>query len=190
MLVLYLELLENLNLMLIQKVILNMFLKNMILLPILELNGKWMLKLFLKNVTLGKYMINFISILLLMKLPVNVLFILIRNNHLILLLILLKELLFILDINQKLFKLIMAKNLHILQKLIKPRTPRHNGKVERSHRNDQQRFYSYLSFYSYDDLLNQMKIYLKRSNNIPMQSLNWLSPLQMRQQIIEKNNIQ
>src|SRR5574344_800588 len=113
MLVLYLELLENLNLMLIQKVMLNM-----LLLPILELNGKWMLKLFLKNVTLGKYMINFISILLLMKLPVNVLFILIRNNHLILLLILLKELLFILDINQKLFKLIMAKNLHILQKLI------------------------------------------------------------------------
>jgi transposase InsO family protein len=81
-------------------------------------------------------------------------------------------------------------SLNIFHKLIKPRTPRHNGKVERSHRNDQQRFYSYLSFYSYDDLLNQMKIYLKRSNNIPMQSLNWLSPLQMRQQIIEKNNIQ
>ena len=80
--------------------------------------------------------------------------------------------------------------LGITHKLIKPRTPRHNGKVERSHRNDQQRFYSYLSFYSYDDLLLQMKSYLKRSNNIPMQSLNWLSPLEMRQHIIEKNNIQ
>ena len=32
-----------------------------------------------------------------------------------------------------------------------------------------------------------MKSYLKRSNNIPMQSLNWLSPLQMRQNIIEAN---
>ena len=85
---------------------------------------------------------------------------------------------------------ILLNSLEITHKLIKPRTPRHNGKVERSHRNDQQRFYSYLSFYSYDDLLKQMKAYLKRSNNIPMQSLNWLSPLQMRQKIIQKNNIQ
>ena len=84
----------------------------------------------------------------------------------------------------------LLNSLNISHKLIKPRTPRHNGKVERSHRNDQQRFYSYLRFYSYDDLLLQMKSYLKRSNNIPMQILNWLSPLEMRQKIIEKNNIQ
>ena len=84
----------------------------------------------------------------------------------------------------------LLESLKITHKLIKPRTPRHNGKVERSHRNDQQRFYSYLKFYSYDDLLKQMKSYLKRSNNIPMQILGWLSPLQMRQQIIEKNNNQ
>ena len=84
----------------------------------------------------------------------------------------------------------LLNTLEISHKLIKPRTPRHNGKVERSHRNDQQRFYSHLSFYSYNDLLIQMKAYLKRSNNIPMQSLNWLSPLEMRQQIIQKNNIQ
>lgn len=85
---------------------------------------------------------------------------------------------------------IFLNSLNIHHKLIKPRTPRHNGKVERSHRNDQQRFYSYLKFYSYDDLLKQMKAYLKRSNNIPMQSLNWLSPIEMRQKIIQKNNIQ
>lgn len=85
---------------------------------------------------------------------------------------------------------VLLKSLDINHKLIKPRTPRHNGKVERSHRNDQQRFYSYLKFYSYSDLLKQMKAYLKRSNNIPMQSLNWLSPIQMRQNIIQKNNIQ
>ena len=47
---------------------------------------------------------------------------------------------------------ILCEELKIIHKLIKPRTPRHNGKVERSHRNDQQRFYSNLSFYSYDDL--------------------------------------
>ena len=52
-----------------------------------------------------------------------------------------------------------------------PRTPRHNGKVERSHRNDNERFYKYLSFYSYDDLIIQMKKYLYRSNRLPMQTL-------------------
>lgn len=75
---------------------------------------------------------------------------------------------------------ILCNTLDIEHKRIKPRTPRHNGKVERSHRNDQQRFYNYLKFYSYDDLLNQMKRYLKRSNNIPMSVLNWNTPLQMR----------
>ncbi|PWL69701.1 MAG: hypothetical protein DBY23_06585 [Bacillota bacterium] len=84
----------------------------------------------------------------------------------------------------------LLESLKISHKLIKPRTPRHNGKVERSHRNDQQRFYFYLKFYSYNDLLKQMKSYLKRSNNIPMQILGWLTPLQMRQKIIEKNNNQ
>lgn len=78
---------------------------------------------------------------------------------------------------------VLCNDLGITHKLIRPRTPRHNGKVERSHRNDQQRFYNYLSFYSYDDLIYQMKNYLKRSNNIPMQTLNWLTPLEMRQKI-------
>ena len=34
----------------------------------------------------------------------------------------------------------------IVHKLIRPRAPRHNGKVERSHRNDNKRFYSTLKF--------------------------------------------
>lgn len=78
--------------------------------------------------------------------------------------------------------------MNITHKLIRPRTPRHNGKVERSHRNDQQRFYQYLSFYSYTDLIIQMKAYLKRSNNIPMQTLNWLTPIQKREQIKKQYN--
>lgn len=81
---------------------------------------------------------------------------------------------------------ILCNNLNIEHKLIRPRTPRHNGKVERSHRSDQQRFYSYLKFYSYDDLNLQMKAYIKRSNNIPMQTLDWLTPIQMRIKL--KNN--
>ena len=59
----------------------------------------------------------------------------------------------------------------ITHQLIRPRTPRHNGKVERSHRNDNERFYSRLSFYSYEDLLVQMKRYLYKSNRLPMQTL-------------------
>ncbi len=39
---------------------------------------------------------------------------------------------------------IFLESLHIEHKLIKPRTPRHNGKVERSHRNDSERFYKFL----------------------------------------------
>ena len=78
---------------------------------------------------------------------------------------------------------VLCNDLGINHKLIRPRTPRHNGKVEHSHRNDQQRFYNYLSFYSYNDLIYQMKNYLKRSNNIPMQTLNWLTPLEMKQKI-------
>lgn len=74
-------------------------------------------------------------------------------------------------------------NFNIHHKTIRPRTPWHNGKVERSHRNDQERFYNYLKFYSYDDLLIQMKRYLKRSNNIPMAVLGWKSPLQKRDEL-------
>ncbi|MBQ9278186.1 MAG: DDE-type integrase/transposase/recombinase [Lachnospiraceae bacterium] len=75
---------------------------------------------------------------------------------------------------------VLCSQINIIHKTIRPRTPRHNGKVERSHRNDQERFYNFLHFYDYNDLLTQMKRYLNRSNNIPMQVLGWISPLQKR----------
>ena len=68
--------------------------------------------------------------------------------------------------------------IHIYHKTIRPRTPWHNGKVERSHRNDQERFYNHLKFYSFEDLQTQMKRYIYRSNNIPMSVLGWMSPNQ------------
>jgi transposase len=68
---------------------------------------------------------------------------------------------------------------NIFHHKIRPRTPRHNGKVERSHRNDNERFYNYLKFYSLDDLRYQAKLYLKRSNNIPMAVLNYMTPNEM-----------
>ena len=79
---------------------------------------------------------------------------------------------------------ILCDELEIEHKRIRPRTPRHNGKVERSHRNDQERFYNHMSFYSYQDLLIQMKRYLNRSNRIPMQTLGWKSPLEKRHELM------
>lgn len=78
----------------------------------------------------------------------------------------------------------LCEKLNIKHQLIRPYTPRHNGKVERSHRNDNKRFYNYLKFYSLDDLNHQMKAYLRRSNNIPSSSLGWDSPVQRRSKLI------
>ena len=80
---------------------------------------------------------------------------------------------------------VLCQKLGIKHKLIRPRTPWHNGKVERSHRNDQERFYNHLSFYSYDDLKFQMKRWLYRSNRIPMAVLGWTSPYEKRQALLQ-----
>lgn len=79
----------------------------------------------------------------------------------------------------------------IEHKLIRPRTPRHNGKVERSHRNDNERFYKYLRFYSFEDLERQMAVYLRKSNNIPTSVLRskfnkskWLSPNEKERELL------
>ena len=68
-------------------------------------------------------------------------------------------------------------------KVIKPHTPKQNGRVERSHRNDNERFYSYLKFFSLEDLIKQGKAYLKRSNNIPMAVLGYLTPKEKRAEL-------
>lgn len=64
----------------------------------------------------------------------------------------------------------------IEHKLIKPKTPRHNGKVERSHRKDQERFYYNKVFCSFEDFKNRLKYWEKEYNNFPMKPLKWLSP--------------
>ena len=64
----------------------------------------------------------------------------------------------------------------IEHKLIKPKTPRHNGKVERSHRKDQERFYYKKVFCSFEDFKNRLKYWEKEYNNFPMKPLKWLSP--------------
>lgn len=70
--------------------------------------------------------------------------------------------------------------------LIKPYTPKHNGKVERSHRKDNERFYANHRFYSLEDANNQLKFYLKEYNNFPMQPLNWKSPNEVLRDYLNK----
>lgn len=66
--------------------------------------------------------------------------------------------------------------LGIEHKKIRPFTPRHNGKVERSHRKDNEYFYATHRFYSFEDFSKQLKIHNKKYNNFPMRPLGWKSP--------------
>ena len=77
-----------------------------------------------------------------------------------------------------------AAQLGIRHKLIRPYTPRHNGKVERSHREDQNRFYHSLSFFSLTDFDKQLALHNRRSINFPMRPLNWRSPREFAAQFL------
>ena len=64
----------------------------------------------------------------------------------------------------------------IRHKLIRVFTPRHNGKVERSHRKDNEYFYATHKFYSFNDFKAQLKTYIRKYNAFPMRPLKWQSP--------------
>lgn len=68
------------------------------------------------------------------------------------------------------------QELGIRHKLIRPFTPRHNGKVERSHRKDNEEFYATHCFYSFSDFEKQLAVRQRQYNNFPMRPLNWQSP--------------
>lgn len=74
----------------------------------------------------------------------------------------------------------------IRHKLIRPFTPRHNGKVERSHRKDNERFYASHTFYSFEDFSKQLKVYNRRDyNHFPMRPLGWKSPQTVLDEFIQ-----
>ena len=64
----------------------------------------------------------------------------------------------------------------IKHKLIKPYTPRHNGKVERSHRKDNEYFYANHTFHSFNDFKKRLTVHNRKYNHFPMRPLNWCSP--------------
>ena len=64
----------------------------------------------------------------------------------------------------------------IVHQKIRPYTPRHNGKVERSHRKDNDYFYASHCFYSFEDFKRQLTIRNRQYNDFPMRPLKWKSP--------------
>lgn len=68
------------------------------------------------------------------------------------------------------------ETLGINHKLIRPRTPRHNGKVERSHRKDQEMFYYKRVFVSFEDFKEKLRHWTREYNDFPMKPLGWKSP--------------
>ena len=68
------------------------------------------------------------------------------------------------------------EKLGIRHKRIKVFTPRHNGKVERSHRKDNEYFYASHKFYSFEDFQKQLAVWERKYNCFPMRPLGWSSP--------------
>lgn len=74
-----------------------------------------------------------------------------------------------------------AIELKVKLKFIKPSTPKHNGKVERSHREDQRLFYSEIirtnkQITDINDFRKRLKKHQEYTNNRPMHPLGYLSP--------------
>ena len=71
------------------------------------------------------------------------------------------------------------ERLGIIHHLIRPATPRHNGKVERQHRIDEMRFYRHMRMYSLEDGRKQLARYQLMSNDCIMTCLGMRSPNQV-----------
>ncbi len=81
------------------------------------------------------------------------------------------------------------EQLGIRHKLIKVYTPRHNGKVERSHRKDNEYFYATHKFYSFDDFTKQLKVHNYSYNKFPMRPLNWKAPIDYIKAYLEDGEV-
>ena len=81
----------------------------------------------------------------------------------------------------------MLETIGINHKRIRPYTPRHNGKVERSHRVDDKFFYEGFIAKDFEDLQKQGKAWNEAYNNMYMKKFNWLSPNEVYE--IWKKNI-
>lgn len=88
---------------------------------------------------------------------------------------------------------IFLDKIGVEHQLIRAYTPRHNGKVERSHRTDNEFFYKRIKYKDLQDLRKQMKSWNIRYNNKPHSSLLnrygkrvWQSPLEKRAELLQQ----
>lgn len=86
-----------------------------------------------------------------------------------------------------------ARRLKVKLKRIKPHTPKHNGKVERSHREDQKLFYSEIirtnrQITDEEDFRRRLKRHQDKTNNRAMRPLGYLSPKQYLEQYKKNKN--
>ena len=79
------------------------------------------------------------------------------------------------------------EELGIKHKRTRPYSPWQNGIVERSHRIDNELFYSKRRFSSYKQMLKSFKRYSKRYNNIARKILNFKTPNEMVEEYFSKN---
>lgn len=83
-------------------------------------------------------------------------------------------------VNPKLHELdLMCQKYNIIHYLIDPGKPAQNGKVERSHRSDQETFYDRVVFTTIDELNRKIKIWNKQYNNLEHCGLNGKTPNEM-----------
>lgn len=87
---------------------------------------------------------------------------------------------------------LLCDKLRIKHQLIRAYTPRQNGKVERSHRSDQESFYNYLTYKTIGELKKKMMKWNIIYNNRPHSSLKnregkkvWWTPLQKREDLLK-----
>jgi len=76
------------------------------------------------------------------------------------------------------------EDMDIIYHRIKIATPRHNGKVERQHRKDQQRFYHKLRMYDLADGRKQLAAYQERAKHYPIIPLGFQSPVQVLEKFL------
>ncbi|MBO4501453.1 MAG: transposase [Clostridia bacterium] len=81
------------------------------------------------------------------------------------------------------------KQYKVQHKLIRPFTPRHNGKVERSHRKDNEYFYATHKFYSFNDFKRQLAIHNRNYNLFPIRPLGWRSPKQVLNMLLSTGEL-
>ena len=71
---------------------------------------------------------------------------------------------------------LLCQELNIIHYLIDPGKPAQNGKVERSHRTDQEMFYDKRKFKTISELKKALRIWNQEYNNLEHCSLDGLTP--------------